>query len=565
MISDLARAIDQIVKEKGISRDVLIDASEKSILAAARKMLGPTIDVEVQFNESLGEVELFEFKTVVEELEDHECEISLAEALELDPGAEEGDSLGVKMDLEGFGRIAAQTAKQVLLQHVRDAEREYIYDEYKDRKEELITGMVRRFEKGALIVDLGKTEAMLPPRECVPGESYRPGDRIQAYVLDVLRTTRGSQIILSRTHPGLIRRLFEMEVPEIFEGIVRIEAVAREPGFRAKIAVASRDSDVDPVGACVGMKGSRVQAVVQELRGEKIDIIPWSIDPAKFVCNAISPAAVNKVIIDEETRSMELVVPDDQLSLAIGRRGQNVRLAAQLTGWRIDIISETKIQEMNARARDELQRIDGLSDTLVEILVRHGYRATGDVAHAENDELVDFLGIDEERAEKIIDGARSLLEREDLETLGTVEPIRPPKPEPEEAEEEIATASDEASDASASDETSEGSASDEASDGSTSDEASAGPIAEGAGNSDKVPADASDGATGGAGETVEDAGEVQLEDTAEGDEASDKGKSRGDTPTTDAVLESSSAVDSDVPPTPVTEGGIAQEEVDAQA
>jgi N utilization substance protein A len=409
MVSELSRAIDQIVKDKGIPRETLIEASEKSILAAARKMFGPNTDIEAQYNEELGEVELFEFKTVVEELDDAEVEISLEEARELDPGAEPGDSLGIKMDLGGFGRIAAQTAKQVLLQHVRDAEREYIYNEYKDRKDELITGIVRRFEKGALIVDLGKAEAVLPPREQVPTESYRPGDRIQAYVLDVLRTARGPQIILSRTHPGLIRKLFEMEVPEIFEGVVRIEAVAREPGHRAKIAVASRDSDVDPVGACVGMKGSRVQAVVQELRGEKIDIIPWSIDPAKFICNAIAPAAVTKVIIDEETRSMELIVPDDQLSLAIGRRGQNVRLAAQLTGWRIDIISETKIQEMNARAREELKLIEGLSETLVEILVRHGYRAINDVADAEPEELVEFLGIDPERADRIIKGAQGLL------------------------------------------------------------------------------------------------------------------------------------------------------------
>lgn len=405
MRSELAQAIDQLMKDKGIPREVLIDASEKSILAAARKMLGPNIEVEARFNEELGEVELFEFKTVVEELEDIEGEIEITQARELDPGVEIGDMLGIKRNLEEFGRIAAQTAKQVLLQQVRDAEREYIYNEYKDRKDELMTGMVRRFEKGALIVDVGKTEAVLPSREQVPTESYRPGDRIQAYVLDVLRTSRGPQIILSRTHPNLIRKLFEMEVPEIFEGIVRIEGVAREPGQRAKIAVASRDSDVDPVGACVGMKGSRVQTVVQELRGEKIDIIPWSIDPAKYVCNAIAPAMVTKVLIDEEARQMELIVPDDQLSLAIGRRGQNVRLAAQLTGWRIDIISETRLQEMNARAREELKRIEGLSETLVEILVRHGYRSLSEIARAEPQELIEFLGLDQERAERVIRNA----------------------------------------------------------------------------------------------------------------------------------------------------------------
>ena len=412
MVSDLSRAIEQIVKDKGISREVLIEASEKSIEAAARKMLGPNTDIEARYNEELGEVELFEFKTVVEELEDEEVEISLEEAQELVPGVEPGESLGIKLNLDGFGRIAAQTAKQVLLQHVRDAEREHIYNEYRDKKDGLITGTVRRFEKGALIVDLGKAEAVLPSREQVASESYRPGDRIQCYVLDVLNTSRGSQIILSRTHPGLVRRLFEMEVPEIFDGVVRIENVAREAGFRTKIAVASRDSDVDPVGACVGMKGSRVQAVVQELRNERIDIIPWSIDPAKYVCNAIAPALVTKVIIDEENESMELIVPDDQLSAAIGRRGQNVRLASQLTGWRIDIISETRIAEMNALATAELMSIDGLSETLVDVLVRHGYRAIGDVAGADRDELVEFLGIEPERAERIIAGAR--LRQEEL-------------------------------------------------------------------------------------------------------------------------------------------------------
>lgn len=447
MRSELAQAFDQIMKDKGIPREVLIDASEKSILAAARKMLGPNIEVEARYNEDLGEVELFEFKTVVEEVDDHEGEIALSQARDLDPGVEAGDMLGIKRNLEEFGRIAAQTAKQVLLQHVRDAEREYIFNEYKDRKDELITGMVRRFEKGALIVDLGKAEAVLPSREQVPTESYRPGDRVQAYVLEVLRTSRGPQIILSRTHPNLIKKLFEMEVPEIFEGIVRIEGVAREPGQRAKIAVASRDSDVDPVGACVGMKGSRVQAVVQELRGEKIDIIPWSFDPAKFVCNAIAPAAVAKVLLDEEARQMELIVPDDQLSLAIGRRGQNVRLAAQLTGWRIDIISESRLLEMNARAREELKRIDGISETLVEILVRHGYRMINDIAKAEPQELVDFLGMEPERAERVIRNALALLDvkRERV-------PAAAPAEAPAEASEEagsVAAASEAAPDAEA--------------------------------------------------------------------------------------------------------------------
>lgn len=410
MTSELSRAIDQLTKEKGIAREVLVEALEKSILAAARKKFGPNTDIEAQFNDELGEVELFEFRTVVDEIDDDETEILIEEARDLDPDVLPGDSLGMKMDLDDFGRIAAQTAKQVLLQHMRDAEREHIYNEYKDRKDELITGTVRRFERGALIVDLGRTEAVLPSREQLPNESYRPGDRIQAYVLDVLRTSRGPQIILSRTHPGLLVKLFEMEVPEIFEGIVRIEAAVREPGFRAKIAVTSSDADVDPVGACVGLRGSRVQAVVQELRGEKIDIIPWSYDPARFVCNAIAPAVVTKVIIDEETRTMELIVPDDALSLAIGRRGQNVRLASQLTGWRLDIVSESRLKEMNERGRAELGAVPGLGETNVEIFIRHGYRSVEDVADAEVEELVDILGVDEDRAANIVRGCEDLLE-----------------------------------------------------------------------------------------------------------------------------------------------------------
>ena len=294
MMSELSRAIDQLTKEKGIAREVLVEALEKSILAAARKKFGPNTDIEAQYNEELGEVELFEFRTVVEELEDEDTEIGVEEARDLDPDVLPGDSLGMKMDLDDFGRIAAQTAKQVLLQHMRDAEREHIYNEYKDRKDELITGTVRRFERGALIVDLGRTEAILPKREQVMTETYRQGDRIQAYVLDITRASKSPQVVLSRTHPGLLMKLFEMEVPEIYEGIVRIEACAREPGARSKIAVSSRDRDVDPVGACVGMRGSRVQAVVQELRGEKIDIVPYDEDPARFVCNAIQPAQVSR-------------------------------------------------------------------------------------------------------------------------------------------------------------------------------------------------------------------------------------------------------------------------------
>ena len=405
----LSRIIEQVSKEKGISPDSLRDTVEQAMVAAARRVYGQMRDIEAQYNPETDEVELFEYKTVVDEVEDVELEITLEDARRLDPGSMLGDELGLKMQMEEFGRIAAQTAKQVIIQRVRDSEREKIYEAYKDRVGELITGIVRRFEKGAIIVDLGQTEAVIPSREQVHSESYRQGDRIQAYILEVARNARGPQIVLSRTHPGLLVKLFEMEVPEIYEGIVTIEAAVREPGQRAKIAVSSRDGDVDPVGACVGMKGSRVQAVVAELRGEKIDIIPYAMDPARFVCSAISPAIVTKVILDEDTRLMELIVPDDMLSLGIGRRGQNVRLAAQLTGWKIDIHSETKIREMNETARSELALIDALSEDNRELLIRFGFRSIEDVGDAEPEDLMDTLGIGEELTQSILDEADDIL------------------------------------------------------------------------------------------------------------------------------------------------------------
>jgi N utilization substance protein A len=300
IISDLERLVDGITRKKNIPRDVVIEILESAMVAAARKRYGMVRDIEAQYNEELGEVELFEFHTVVEEIEDEELEISMEEAMELDPECEMGDSLGIKMDVDDLGRIAAQTAKQVIIQKIRDAERELTFNEFKDRKGELITGIVRRFEKGNIIVDLNRAEAILPRREQVASETYRPGDRVQAFVLDITRATRQPQVVLTRTHPGLLMKLFEMEVPEIYEGTVRIEACAREPGHRAKIAVSSVDPDVDPVGACVGLKGSRVQAVVGELRGEAIDIIPWHPDPARFIVHAIAPAQVSRVYIDSQ-------------------------------------------------------------------------------------------------------------------------------------------------------------------------------------------------------------------------------------------------------------------------
>lgn len=409
MISELARELDGVAREKNIPRDALIEVLEQAMVAAARKRYGMSQDFEAQWNDELGEVELFQFKTVAEDVEDPDIEIDLDGARKLDPECEIGDSLGIKLNVDELGRIAAQTAKQVIIQKIRDAEREQTFAEFKDRKGEIITGIVRRFEKGNIIVDLGRAEAILPKREQVVTETYRQGDRIQAYVVDITRATKTPQVVLSRTHPGLLMKLFELEVPEVAEGIVRIEACAREPGHRAKIAVVSVDHDVDPVGACVGMKGSRVQAVVSELRGEAIDIIPYHPDPARFIVHAIAPAQVTRVYIDEHAHSMELVVPDDQLSKAIGRRGQNVRLAAQLTGWRIDIYSESKHAEMNDQARSELTRIESLTDDQVELLIRHGFRRVSEVADAEPYELAGILGLEEEEAEALIaEGERTL-------------------------------------------------------------------------------------------------------------------------------------------------------------
>ncbi len=413
----LHNIIDQVGREKGIDPKILIETMEQAILTAAKRTFGVNRELEVRFNEESGQVDLFQYLTVVEEVEDTERQLSTEDAkrygLEADVGEELGfqifyleedgdkarqqdkefgDLLNLKQARKRFGRIAAQTAKQVIIQRIRDAERELIFEKFKDRKGEIITGIVRRIERGSnLIVDLGRTEAVLPQKFQTPRETYRPGDRIVAFVADIDREARGPQIVLSRTDVGLLIKLFEMEVPEIYEGIVRIVAAAREPGARSKIAVSSRDSDVDPVGACVGMKGSRVQAVVQELRGEKIDIVPWDRDPARFVCNAIAPADIARVIIDEANGAMELVVPDDKLSLAIGRRGQNVRLASQLTGWKLDVIGETKFKTMEQEAISALASIEGIDERVALALYKQGFRTVDEVAEAASQE---FSGVE---------------------------------------------------------------------------------------------------------------------------------------------------------------------------
>jgi len=409
-IADIKRVVEQVSRDKGIAREVLIQALEEALRSAARKKYGSRVDIEVQYSEELGEIEVFQFKEVVATVVEPDLEIGLQEGLELDPECEVGDSLGVKMDTSTFGRIAAQSAKQVIIQKMKDAERDAVYTSYIDRKGEIINGIVQRIERGNIIVNLGQTEGVLPNKEQVPRESYRRGERVRAYIVDVLHEFRGPQIILSRTHPTFLINLFKTEVPEISEGIVNIVAAAREPGSRAKIAVSSNDSDIDPVGACVGMKGSRVQNVVQELRGEKIDIIPWLVDAAKFVCNALAPAEISRVIIDEEESAMEVIVPDDFLSVAIGKRGQNVRLASKLTNWHLDVKSETRYSQVLKDGYESLIRTDGVSIGLADALYEKGFFSAEELSKATVDDLLQIRDLDEEKAALLIDAAETTVE-----------------------------------------------------------------------------------------------------------------------------------------------------------
>ncbi len=413
-LSDLSRMIEQVGKDKGIDKQVVIDAVIQGMLVAARKKYGTYREIEAQYNEESGEVELYEFKEVVlpEDFIDEEIEITLDQARELNPDIQVNDSIGIKLDSTELGRIAAQTAKQIITQRVRDAEREIIYNEFEQRKGEIASGIARRVERGAIVVDLGRTEAYIPPREQIPGEVYKPGDRIQGYLSDVRQTTRGPQIIMSRASEQYLIKLFEMEVPEIYDGIVQIMAAAREPSARAKIAVYSKDPSVDPVGACVGMKGSRVQNIVQELRGEKIDIVPWDEDITRFACNALAPAEISRVFVDEANKEMEIVVPDNQLSLAIGKKGQNVRLAAKITGWKLDILSEQTAAAKTAEAIFNLMLIPGMTDTMAQNIFQSGFGSFQSVAEAAVADIMAIPGYDSpEKAEKLITDAKALVEK----------------------------------------------------------------------------------------------------------------------------------------------------------
>ncbi|HWQ69703.1 MAG TPA: transcription termination factor NusA [Patescibacteria group bacterium] len=430
---DLLQVIEQVGREKEIDPAVLIEAVSAAILSASRKTLGAALDLRAEFDQRSRCFTLYAVRKVVEQVVNPHVEISIDEAQQLNPEAQLGDETKAEVKAKEFGRIAAQTAKQVIIQRVKEAERESVFQAFKARVGELVGGVVQRVAKGNVIVNLGKAEAILPPREQLPREDYRVGDRIRAYVLDVKKLPRGSQIVLSRTHPGLLAKLLEIEVPEIYEGIVEIKAVARDAGERAKVAVASRDSNVDPVGACVGYRGSRIQAIVRELMGEKIDVIAWKDDPASFVRSALAPADIESVEVVQETHTLHVLVVDGQLSLAIGKRGQNARLAAKLLGWKVDVRGRGEIQkEPEERVQPELEpvaptaesltdtdlrlaEVPGVGEKLADRLIEAGVDSCRKLADASDDVLIQVEGIGPKTAQRLIEAAKAALASRDAE------------------------------------------------------------------------------------------------------------------------------------------------------
>lgn len=413
---ELLQIADLVAKEKSIEKEIVLEAMEEAIQKAARSKYGAENEIRAQIDKNNGDIRLFRVLEVVEEVEEPATQISVEDAKADKPDAVVGDYLASSLPPMDFGRIAAQTAKQVIVQKVRDAERERHYNEYKDRVGEIVTGLVKRVEYGNVVVDLGRAEAIMRRDQVIPREHIRQNERIRGFIYDVRRENRGPQIFMSRTKPDFMGALFAQEVPEIYDGIIEIRSVARDPGSRAKIAVFSNDGSIDPVGACVGMRGSRVQAVVNELQGEKIDIIPWSPDVASFIVNALQPAEVAKVVMDDERSRVEVVVPDDQLSLAIGRRGQNVRLASQLTGWTIDIMteaeeSERRQEEFLARSKAFVEALD-VDETLAHLLAAEGFTSLEEIAYVEADELLSVEGFEEDLVVELQRRANDFLEAE---------------------------------------------------------------------------------------------------------------------------------------------------------
>jgi transcription termination/antitermination protein NusA len=431
---ELLQIADAVAREKVIDREIVLAAMADAIQKAARSRYGTESNIRADINPKTGEIRLQRLLEVVEVAEDYSTQIPLELARDRNPDAALGDFIADPLPPMDFGRIAAQSAKQVIVQKVREAERDRQFDEFKDRTGEIVNGTVKRVEYGNVIVDLGRGEGIIRRDEMIPRENFRYGDRVRAFVYDVRREQRGPQIFLSRTHPQFMVKLFTMEVPEIYDGIIQVKSVARDPGSRAKIAVISNDSSIDPVGACVGMRGSRVQAVVGELQGEKIDIIPWSQDPATFVVNALQPAEVSKVVLDEDAERIEVVVPDEQLSLAIGRRGQNVRLASQLTGWDIDIMteaeeSERRQKEFNERTNLFMDALD-VDEMVGQVLASEGFAQVEELAFVDLEEISSIDGFDEETAQEIQQRAREFIERQETEmdekrkSLGVADELR---------------------------------------------------------------------------------------------------------------------------------------------
>lgn len=412
--SEIGKVVELLGKERGIKKEVVVGAIEQAFLVTARKKFGIQGEYEARYNEDDGEIEIFQYKNVVDAVKDNIVEIDFTAAKELDGDCEVGDQLGIKIEDPKFSRVDIQTAKQIIFQKVRDAEREILFAEFKHREGELVTGLVRRYERGNVVLDLGKADAVLTRREIIYGETFKPGDRVQAYLSEVVMTNRGPEIRLSRTSPMFLIKLFEIEVPEIQDGTIEIKAAAREPGHRAKIAVFTVDRDIDPVGACVGMKGSRVQNIVNELQGEKIDIVKWHDDVEVFIKNALAPSEITSININHEEHVLDVIVEEDQLSLAIGRRGQNVRLAAMLSGWKVNIISKAKLQEKVKLAVENLLQLERVTETFAQVLVQSGIMSIIDLSASEAEDVTKILDCELEVAGEIISEAVAAIENPEL-------------------------------------------------------------------------------------------------------------------------------------------------------
>ena len=423
---DILEALGQITKDKNLDLNYVIETLESGLLQAAKKKLGGAENVAVKLDRKTGEIKMFLIKKVVKKVEDPKIEISRDEAQEIAEEAEIGGEVQIPLHFEDFGRNAIAMAKQILIQRIQEAARDKVFEEYKDRVGEIVSGAVQQVDKGNIIVNLGKAEGFMPAKEQIPNEKFRQGNRIRAYILTVEKSSKGPQIILSRTHPAFLRRLFELEVPEIFEKIIEIKGVAREPGERAKVAVTSVDSRIDPVGACVGIRGSRVQGIVRELNNERIDVIQWSADPETFVSQSLAPAKIIHIDTNQEEKTMDVVVNDDKLSLAIGKAGQNARLASKLTGWKINILSETdykqnkkKKQEEEETAVSELSQLSGVGEKLAEKIKEAGYNSLADLAETTVEDLTQIEGIGEKKAVKLIEQAKA--SQEEAQTAKEVE------------------------------------------------------------------------------------------------------------------------------------------------